>query len=130
MDVDSLGQFGRVPGKMATSVLPPVKTDDQILHNSMLEDDPNDNSATNEEEKTKPRWGPYHKGAKELAGLYSRGESQVYQTGVVVVVCEAACLPACRLPDRASNNTLITSVILNISLDHEDCENVFRWIIK
>ncbi|MPC63486.1 hypothetical protein E2C01_057585 [Portunus trituberculatus] len=41
----------------------------------MLEEDPNDNSATNEEEKIKPRWGPYHKGAKELASLYSRGET-------------------------------------------------------
>ncbi|ROT75362.1 hypothetical protein C7M84_006093, partial [Penaeus vannamei] len=57
---------------MATSVLSPVKTEDQILQDSMLEDDPNDNSATNEEEKTKPRWGPYHKGAKELASLYSK----------------------------------------------------------
>lgn len=65
---------GRVPGKMAACVLSPVKTEAQILHNSMLEEDPNDNSATNEEEKIKPRWGPYHKGAKELASLYSRGE--------------------------------------------------------
>ena len=59
---------------MAACVLSPVKTEAQILHNSMLEEDPNDNSATNEEEKIKPRWGPYHKGAKELASLYSTGE--------------------------------------------------------
>lgn len=55
-------------------MLSPVKTEDQILQHSMLEDDPNYNSATNEEEKTKPRWGPNHKGAMELAGLYSKGE--------------------------------------------------------
>lgn len=62
--------------KMATSVLSPVKTEAQIINNSMLEEDPNDNSATNEEEKIKPRWGPYHKGAKELASLYSRGKAK------------------------------------------------------
>ena len=45
-----------------------------LLSKSMLEDDPNSNSATNEEEKIKPRWGPSHKGAQELAGLYSRGK--------------------------------------------------------
>lgn len=61
---------------MATSVLSPVKTEAQIINNSMLEEDPNDNSATNEEEKIKPRWGPYHKGAKELASLYSRGKAK------------------------------------------------------
>ncbi|XP_076068458.1 plasmanylethanolamine desaturase Kua [Oratosquilla oratoria] len=57
---------------MAASVLSPVKTEEEILNHSMLEDDPNDNSATNEEEKTKPRWGPNHKGAMELASLYSK----------------------------------------------------------
>jgi ubiquitin-conjugating enzyme E2 variant len=40
----------------------------------MLEDDPNANSAVTHEEKIKPRWGPYHKGAQELANLYSRGK--------------------------------------------------------
>uniref|UniRef100_A0A2P2I5P8 Transmembrane protein 189-like n=1 Tax=Hirondellea gigas TaxID=1518452 RepID=A0A2P2I5P8_9CRUS len=49
-------------------------TEQCLLANSMLEDDPNDNSATNEEEKTKPRWGPSHKGAQELASLYSTGK--------------------------------------------------------
>lgn len=77
---------------MATSVLSPVKTEDQILQDSMLEDDPNDNSATNEEEKTKPRWGPYHKGAKELASLYSKGESESYHS---VYLDED---PECELP--------------------------------
>lgn len=53
----------------------PVKTDQQILENSMLEDDPNANSElkacrTNENH---PRWGPQHKGAQELANLYSPG---------------------------------------------------------
>jgi ubiquitin-conjugating enzyme E2 variant len=40
----------------------------------MLEDDPNANSAVTHEEKIKPRWGPHHKGAQELANLYSKGE--------------------------------------------------------
>ncbi|KAK4304037.1 hypothetical protein Pmani_023986 [Petrolisthes manimaculis] len=70
---------------MAASVLSPVKTEAQIINNSMLEEDPNDNSATNEEEKIKPRWGPYHKGAKELAGLYSRGKRM--QEIVCVCIC-------------------------------------------
>ena len=71
---------------MAACVLSPVKTEAQILHNSMLEEDPNDNSATNEEEKMKPRWGPYHKGAKELAGLYSTGEKRYGDGSVGFVV--------------------------------------------
>ncbi|KAK3860647.1 hypothetical protein Pcinc_033312 [Petrolisthes cinctipes] len=70
---------------MAASVLSAVKTEAQIINNSMLEEDPNDNSATNEEEKIKPRWGPYHKGAKELAGLYSRGKRM--QEIVCVCIC-------------------------------------------
>ncbi|XP_018010972.1 plasmanylethanolamine desaturase [Hyalella azteca] len=57
-----------------------------LFSNSMLEDDPNDNSATNEEEKIKPRWGPGHKGAQELAGLYSRGKR------IQEVVCVWICL--------------------------------------
>ncbi|XP_014278205.1 plasmanylethanolamine desaturase 1 [Halyomorpha halys] len=46
----------------------------QILENSMLEDDPNANSSIDPEEVVRPRWGPNHKGAKELANLYSRGK--------------------------------------------------------
>lgn len=38
---------------------------DPAASNAMLEDDPNSNSG--------PRWGPNHKGAKELQALYSRG---------------------------------------------------------
>lgn len=58
---------------MATKFLAPVKTEQQIYENSMLEDDPNSNCAITNEEKTKPRWGPYHKGAQELVKLYSKG---------------------------------------------------------
>ncbi|XP_037904211.1 plasmanylethanolamine desaturase, partial [Hermetia illucens] len=54
----------------------PIKTDQEILENSMLEDDPNGNSSikSNTAEKTSPRWGPQHKGAQELANLYSPGK--------------------------------------------------------
>lgn len=61
-------------GSMATKILAPVKTERQILENSMLEDDPNANCAVKPEEKTRPRWGPQHKGAQELANLYSTGK--------------------------------------------------------
>lgn len=44
----------------------------------MLEDDPNANSEISNinlsREKTQPRWGPQHKGAQELANLYSSGK--------------------------------------------------------
>jgi len=46
----------------------------------MTEDDPNSNSSfvPEPEDNRKPRWGPAHKGAQELAGLYSRGASLDY----------------------------------------------------
>jgi hypothetical protein len=41
----------------------------------MLEDDPNNNTRNLIEQKQKSaRWGPSHKGAQELAGLYSTGK--------------------------------------------------------
>lgn len=53
----------------------------------MLEDDPNANcqlvtandtidSSTNNTSAISPRWGPQHKGAQELANLYSPGNFQ------------------------------------------------------
>lgn len=60
---------------MANKILAPVKTERQILENSMLEDDPNANCAVGPREETAPRWGPQHKGAQELANLYSTGMS-------------------------------------------------------
>lgn len=60
---------------VATNFLAPVKTEQEILANSMLEDDPNANSAVTNEEKLRPRWGPRHKGAQELANLYSAGKN-------------------------------------------------------
>lgn len=62
-----------------TTILAPVKTEQEILENSMLEDDPNANCAIQTvaqiqtEAKQGPRWGPQHKGAQELANLYSTG---------------------------------------------------------
>nr|CAD7429499.1 unnamed protein product [Timema monikensis] len=70
---------------MAANFLAPVKTDKQIYENSMLEDDPNANSAVTHEEKIKPRWGPHHKGAQELANLYSKGKR--IQECICVGVC-------------------------------------------
>jgi ubiquitin-conjugating enzyme E2 variant len=45
----------------------------------MLEDDPNSNSSLSSEleDLKNPRWGPSHKGAQELAQLYSRGKNFV-----------------------------------------------------
>lgn len=71
-----LGQAASAACTMATNFLAPVKTERQIYENSMLEDDPNANSVvpTSTEDRNAPRWGPNHKGAQELARLYSRGE--------------------------------------------------------
>lgn len=55
-----------------------MKTDEQILENSMPEDDPNANCEISKNiqsiEVNHPRWGPQHKGAQELAQLYSPGK--------------------------------------------------------
>ncbi|ALC39999.1 Kua [Drosophila busckii] len=60
-----------------------AKSDKEILANSMYEDDPNGNSSpiqqasavgAVEAAKVSPRWGPQHKGAQELASLYSPGK--------------------------------------------------------
>lgn len=49
----------------------------------MLEDDPNSNcqlatkindTSNTQNEQPPPRWGPQHKGAQELANLYSPGK--------------------------------------------------------
>ncbi|XP_055295726.1 plasmanylethanolamine desaturase isoform X1 [Sitodiplosis mosellana] len=73
----------------------PVKTDQQILENSMLEDDPNANcqlaTATDTksicyDSQSSPRWGPQHKGAQELANLYSPGKR------IQEVICVYMCI--------------------------------------
>lgn len=71
---------------VATNLLAPVKTQRQIWENSMLEDDPNANCAVAPEPKERgPRWGPQHKGAQELANLYSQGKR--IQEWICVVIC-------------------------------------------
>lgn len=59
---------------MATTLLAPVKTERQIFEHSMSEDDPNANTQPPSEVGPMPRWGPQHRGAKELAELYSPGQ--------------------------------------------------------
>ncbi|XP_046565066.1 plasmanylethanolamine desaturase-like [Haliotis rubra] len=50
-----------------------LKSEDEILHNSMTEDDPNSNIQFNKAAK-QTRWGPRHAGAKELASQYTAGK--------------------------------------------------------
>ena len=57
----------------ASSLKVCTKTDSEIVANSMAEDDPNQNSATGAGEM-KPRWGPQHAGARELAAQYTYGK--------------------------------------------------------
>nr|CAI5823014.1 unnamed protein product [Callosobruchus analis] len=71
--------------KVATNLLAPVKTERQILENSMLEDDPNGNCTVSPQETSGPRWGPQHKGAQELANLYSKTKRT--QECVCVGIC-------------------------------------------
>ena len=49
-----------------------MKTDEDIIENSMYEDDPNCNNRVKTSENV-PRWGPQHAGAKELASQYTAG---------------------------------------------------------
>lgn len=60
---------------VATTLMAPVKTEQQIYENSMSEDDPNANTQPQTESISEPRWGPRHKGAQELAELYSPGNN-------------------------------------------------------
>lgn len=54
----------------------PVKTNQEIYENSMLEDDPNANTQLKvKSTQAKARvWGPKHKGAQTLANFYSSGK--------------------------------------------------------
>lgn len=51
-----------------------------ILENSMPEEDPNANTSV-VLHKEGARWGPHHRGARELANLYSRGEYSMWFKG-------------------------------------------------
>uniref|UniRef100_A0A8W7P708 Lipid desaturase domain-containing protein n=1 Tax=Anopheles coluzzii TaxID=1518534 RepID=A0A8W7P708_ANOCL len=64
----------------------PVKTDQEIHQNSMLEGDPNSNTilASNEQSEEHSTsmncrdWGPRHKGAQELVNLYGNAEAAIF----------------------------------------------------
>lgn len=79
---------------MATTLLAPVKTEREILEHSMFEDDPNANTQLPSEVGTQPRWGPRHRGAQELAELYSPGQCpallqdcyKIYRRGITYLV--------------------------------------------
>lgn len=55
----------------------------------MLEDDPNANSQIVKSDNldNRPRWGPQHKGAQELANLYSPGKFVLYFSLFFLFVC-------------------------------------------
>lgn len=63
----------------------------------MLEDDPNANcqlattkdttSTNNNDSQSSPRWGPQHKGAQELANLYSPGNVLAFHHRVGYQLC-------------------------------------------
>ena len=56
-----------------------VKSDADIIKNSMLEDDPNSNTQV-EKGQGGLRWGPQHAGAKELASQYTFGKLQSHRS--------------------------------------------------
>ncbi|XP_055376459.1 plasmanylethanolamine desaturase [Condylostylus longicornis] len=91
LDQQSLCQTSVPAIKISSTFLSttPIKSDQEILKNSMLEDDPNGNLAlsTGGEISKSPRWGPQHIGAKELANLYSPGKR--IQEIICVVTCIA-----------------------------------------
>ena len=49
-----------------------MEFDEQVLRNSMPEHEENGNNEFNQNEM-RPRWGPQHAGAKELASQYTAG---------------------------------------------------------
>ncbi|KAK6185149.1 hypothetical protein SNE40_007444 [Patella caerulea] len=64
------------------------KTETEILKYSMSEDDPNSNIQYKEENDlaVKPRWGPSHAGAKELASQYTAGKRKQETVCLVISI--------------------------------------------
>lgn len=60
-----------------------MEFDEQVLRNSMPEHEENGNNEFNQNEM-KPRWGPQHAGAKELASQYTAGK-RLQETICVIV---------------------------------------------
>jgi plasmanylethanolamine desaturase len=61
--------------KISFFIKTPMKTNEEIYENSMLEDDPNND--INVRMDNQPRWGPKNKGAQILANFYSRGKIRI-----------------------------------------------------
>ncbi|KAK3799137.1 hypothetical protein RRG08_051412 [Elysia crispata] len=74
-----------------------VKSASEIINNSMTEEDPNKNIQYSEGAAAqKPRWGPEHAGAKELASKYTRGkrlqETVCLFISIILLVFNFICL--------------------------------------
>lgn len=99
---DSLSTLGceqlEYASSMATTFLAPVKSERDIREHSMTEDDPNANTQPLTEVGAVPRWGPRHRGAQELAELYSPGKR--IQESVCVVLCCSLCVTAAALMSK------------------------------
>ena len=71
--------------RMADGMAKKKLTETEIVANSMAEDDPNQNSVAGVTER-RPRWGPLHAGAQELASQYTYGETSHYCTSMIVIM--------------------------------------------
>ena len=77
--------------------------DEKVLRNSMPEHEENANNEFNQDE-TKPRWGPQHAGAKELASQYTAGNVYV----ITLEKCEQQMKRTCKTAPFTINELSFT----------------------